>query len=388
MRKKNIIDEVHYFYKITNNLNGNYYYGVHSTTNLNDGYFGSGYALLRAIKKYGKANFTKENLKFFNSRSELLEYEKQIVTKELINDPKCYNISLGGIGESKTDEVTVRDKDGNYLKVNRQDPRYRSGELVAVSKGRIHIFKEIENNVFINRYILKKELNYYLQNGWSIGTLNKGRIWVHLKNENGEIINRRIINNSQLDDFVLNSWELGSAMNSERINRRGKIYIHDANGKKKYIDKSDLENYLNSGWFLGSELSGKKHVYKLDNGNILKKIISTEELDKYLGNGWSVGYYNMKGNSSPTLGRIKVHKFHEDQSLETKLIHKDELKRYLDTGWKRGRISIKDRLLVIRTIHLSGSSKHHPLEKRYISNHQLENYLNLGWRIKHKKKEA
>ena len=31
----------HYFYKITNLLNNKYYYGVHSTNDLNDQYMGS-----------------------------------------------------------------------------------------------------------------------------------------------------------------------------------------------------------------------------------------------------------------------------------------------------------------------------------------------------------
>ena len=44
----------HYFYKITNKLNNHYYYGIHSTDNLNDGYMGSGRKLRRAINKYKK----------------------------------------------------------------------------------------------------------------------------------------------------------------------------------------------------------------------------------------------------------------------------------------------------------------------------------------------
>ena len=28
----------HYFYKITNNINGKFYYGIHNTSNLNDNY--------------------------------------------------------------------------------------------------------------------------------------------------------------------------------------------------------------------------------------------------------------------------------------------------------------------------------------------------------------
>jgi hypothetical protein len=48
-----------YFYKITNNINNHFYYGIHSTDNINDGYMGSGRRLNRALKKYGIANFNK-----------------------------------------------------------------------------------------------------------------------------------------------------------------------------------------------------------------------------------------------------------------------------------------------------------------------------------------
>lgn len=54
-----------YFYKITNKINRKYYYGVHSTDNLNDGYMGSGVRLLAAFKKYGIKNFYKEIVDFF-----------------------------------------------------------------------------------------------------------------------------------------------------------------------------------------------------------------------------------------------------------------------------------------------------------------------------------
>ena len=47
-------------YKIINLINGKYYYGIHSTENIFDGYMGSGKTIVNAIKKYGVENFTKE----------------------------------------------------------------------------------------------------------------------------------------------------------------------------------------------------------------------------------------------------------------------------------------------------------------------------------------
>jgi hypothetical protein len=47
----------YYFYKITNKINGKYYYGVHSTNNIEDGYMGSGVVITKAYEKYGIGNF-------------------------------------------------------------------------------------------------------------------------------------------------------------------------------------------------------------------------------------------------------------------------------------------------------------------------------------------
>jgi len=88
----------YYFYKITNNINGKYYYGVHSTTNINDGYMGSGKHLGNAINKYGESNFTKTIMRYFVDKSDMYSYEKLIVNKDMINDPMCYNLKCGGIG--------------------------------------------------------------------------------------------------------------------------------------------------------------------------------------------------------------------------------------------------------------------------------------------------
>lgn len=87
-----------YFYKITNKVNGHFYYGVHSTDNLDDGYMGSGLRLNEAYMKYGIGNFTKEILKFFDSRKEAFQYESEVVNEILVEDRNCYNLTKGGKG--------------------------------------------------------------------------------------------------------------------------------------------------------------------------------------------------------------------------------------------------------------------------------------------------
>ena len=96
----------HYLYKITNNINGKYYIGRHSTDNLEDNYFGSGAGIVNAVEKYGKENFSKEILYHCETTEELWELERKIVNAEIVKDKNSYNMAYGG---------------GNHLKEMKQN---------------------------------------------------------------------------------------------------------------------------------------------------------------------------------------------------------------------------------------------------------------------------
>ena len=85
-----------FIYKTTCLKTGRYYIGMHSTSNLDDTYLGSGTRLWKSIKKHGKDNHKREILEFLLDRKALASREKELVNDSLICDPMCMNIMRGG----------------------------------------------------------------------------------------------------------------------------------------------------------------------------------------------------------------------------------------------------------------------------------------------------
>lgn len=125
-----VVIPLHYFvYKTTNKLNGRFYIGKHITTDLDDGYMGSGVRLLQAMEQCGRENFKRQIL--FKAKDEMLlnQAEKVCIKSTLANDRRrrCYNVVNGGGGNRKSVDAIIRrerkhlnslrlyDKDGNLI---------------------------------------------------------------------------------------------------------------------------------------------------------------------------------------------------------------------------------------------------------------------------------
>jgi hypothetical protein len=124
-RKKH---NIHYIYKTKCDITERYYIGMHSTSNLDDGYLGSGKQLRYSIRKYGKEVHTKEILEFLPTREELIIRETEIVNKVLLTDKLCMNLCVGGQGgflslegakkgREKTDRILYEKYGENFRKI-------------------------------------------------------------------------------------------------------------------------------------------------------------------------------------------------------------------------------------------------------------------------------
>lgn len=289
---KTIKRKYHYFYKITNNLNGHYYYGIHSTDDLNDGYMGSGTRLKYAYKKYGIENFTKEFLKFFENREDCAAYEAEVVNEILIRDTNCYNVSCGGESWNTIGTVSVIDIYGNGQRILVDDPRLSTGEFLFPTSGK-GIYKDKDGNIQCvdcnDPRVLSGEL---------IGC-TAGKVAVMDKNGNKFSVSA--------DDPRYLSGELVGCT-------KGKITVKDKAGNYFSVSIDDpryLSGELKPIWF------GKKH--------------KQETKEK-----WKTTYKRIKhqqGEKNSQYGTCWITK-----EGKNKKIKKEELEIFEQQGWKKGRV--------------------------------------------------
>jgi group I intron endonuclease len=100
----------YFIYQITNLKNNRFYIGQHRCDGefLDSNYYGSGTAIVRAVKKHGIQNFKREVLVECTSEAALNFMESVYVGMELVNDKKCYNLKTGGMGGNHSEESKAK----------------------------------------------------------------------------------------------------------------------------------------------------------------------------------------------------------------------------------------------------------------------------------------
>lgn len=197
-------------YKITNNINKKIYIGAHRTLDLNDGYMGSGELIIKAIKKYGLDNFTKEYIAIFNNVEEMFKMESLLVGGDFIKRSDTYNLKEGGNGGDTSkfvpyDDPSYKEKIGNARK--------------KFLKENPEIFKELCKNLKI----------------WGNGSFLGKHHTEETKKKIGE-------KNSKHQE-------------GEKNSQYGTCWIYSLTKKTSIkIKKSELNDYLSKGWIKGRKL--------------------------------------------------------------------------------------------------------------------------------------
>lgn len=152
-----------YVYRITNLINQKEYVGVHTTSNLDDGYMGSGIAIMRAVKKHGIDNFQKEIIQLFDSESEAYEYELQIVNEEYVAREDTYNMTLGGKKPPARKGVKLDDETIERFRILANTPERKQA---SAKGGRIGI-RHVKENGWSQETIAKRTKTRQERGGYS-----------------------------------------------------------------------------------------------------------------------------------------------------------------------------------------------------------------------------
>jgi hypothetical protein len=284
----------HYVYRITNLVENKHYYGKRSSKikpilDLGHKYFSS--SRDKNFIQDQKANPTHYKYKIvanFETSESALTFEIKLHNKFNvgINPPVCdsegnkFQVSnkdprylSGELKSIHKGKVLVKDELGKKFKISIDDPRYISGEVKSLSRGRL-VVCDSEGNRF---QVSNKDPRYI---SGELKSINKGKVLV--KDANGFVFqistddpryisgelkhnatgtvpvklpNGKIIRIEKNDPRYI-SGELKTNFGQE--SRKGKILVVDTSGKKLYVNKNDPK--ITSGEYIRRKIPRKNNL--------------------------------------------------------------------------------------------------------------------------------
>lgn len=212
-------------YQTLNTVNNKIYVGVHITSNLEDGYLGSGKILSRAINKHGVDKFIKQVLHVFDNMEDMFAKEAEIVNEEFINRSDTYNIKLGGNGG--WDFVNKQGLNFTYEKNN------KISGFKNVPQETRKLWQQQATQAFIDKYELFRQ----------------GLIPDPHPNREAFTFKGKSHTDKTKAAMSTTHKERGSGK-GEKNSQYGTCWVHNRETNKK-IDKDELNHYLNQGWTRG-----------------------------------------------------------------------------------------------------------------------------------------
>lgn len=212
-------------YQTTNTVNNYIYVGVHITSNLDDGYLGSGKLLARAIAKYGADKFERTILHMCENIDQMFELESQIVNEAFVQRQDTYNIKLGGTGGwdfvNKNGLNFTYEKNRHICGFKNVDPEIRKSWSKKAAQVIKEKYKQYHQGLIEDPHpnraaftfkgkthtdITKQKMSQsHKANGLGRGDGNSqfGTCWIN----NGTVTKK--IDKTELDKYIIEGWTRG-----------------------------------------------------------------------------------------------------------------------------------------------------------------------------------
>jgi hypothetical protein len=204
--------DYHFIYKTTCIITNKFYIGMHSTSNLEDGYLGSGKRLWYSIQKHGRDNHAIEILEFLPDRSSLKLREKEIVNSDLIKQDLCMNLKEGGDGgfhSSVQSELGTRSNNKKWSIQENRDKQSAKFSLLVKELHEKGIIKSPDWSGRFHKEETKKligEKNSISQRGEKNSQF--GLKWIHNLTEK---VNKKV-KEIELQQYFNSGWKSGRKM--------------------------------------------------------------------------------------------------------------------------------------------------------------------------------
>ena len=220
--------KVHYtVYKVTNTINGKIYVGAHKTSDLDDGYMGSGKVIKSAIKKHGIDNFIKEVLHTFENSEDMYKMESTLVNEDFVKSQETYNLKVGGFGGFDY----VNETGLNHLHDNRKN------SLENLKLGTKAFSEKCKNDKVFHKQVKERlsKLNDLVQKANPNGTF-KGK-------SHSDEAKKKIGEKNSLNQLGTKNSQFGLVW----------VYHLEEQLSKK-ITKEELPNFIKDGWLKGRKM--------------------------------------------------------------------------------------------------------------------------------------
>lgn len=214
---------------------------MHSTSNLDDGYMGGGTRIRNSIRCHGREIHHKEILEYLPDRISLSKRESEIINEDLLKDPLCMNLNIGGEGIG----LPIPHREESKRKIGKSNSILQSGTKNS-QFGSIWI-----SNGKISKKINKSDK---IPNGWIRGRTGKKEYI-----ENTEKRSNKGCNNSQF----------------------GSIWITDGYINKRHTKGEEVPK----GWSYGKSYPKLKNLGWITNGFENKRLYK----DLIIPEGWKSG---------------------------------------------------------------------------------------------------